>query len=259
MHLMKRILTGAAALVATAASVQAQQVRFAGSTLGCFHVGIGSSCAPVANTTLLGSITFNSGAFNVFTDPAGLSGVAYGAIGNVSTANSLGTLASAGAFSATGNQYLRLRIVFSTPILTNDVNAVANDNVFDVDYKISGSSQSPSNGGINFIPVGPGLVGAGGLVFDAANGIFRAGNIYTGGFANGDVFPEGPAGGVANGTVNYFTLDTRSVPAGGASTLSSFFQIESSVTGVPEPATIALMATGLLGVAGIAARRRRNG
>ena len=259
MHLMKRILAGAAALVATAASVQAQQVRFAGSTLGCFHVGIGSSCTPVANTTLLGSISFNAGAFDVFTDPAALSGVAYGAIGNVSTSNSLGTVGSAGAFSATGDQYLRLRISFSTPILTNDVNAVANDNVFDVDYKISGSSQSAGRGGINFIPTGPGLIGAGGLVFDVANGIFRTGNIYTGGFANGDVFPVGPGGGTAAGTVNYFTLDTRSITAGGSSTLTSFFQIESSVTGVPEPASIALMATGLLGVAGIAARRRRNG
>ena len=256
MRMTRRILTGAVALVATAGSVQAQQVRFAGATLGCFHVGIATPCTPVASAALLG-ISFSSGSFNVFTDPAALSGVSYGAIGNNTPLNSLGTVAAAGAFSASGNQVLRLRIAFSTPILTNDVNNIANDNVFDVDYRISGSSQSPGIGGINFIPTGPGLVGLGGLVFDAVNGVWRTGNFYTGGYANGDVFPTGPLGGIANGTVNYHTLDTRSVTAGGTATLSSFFQIDSTVT-TPEPTTVGLMATGLAGLVGLTFRRRRT-
>ena len=267
MQLTRKIVLGAAALTALASSAQAQQVRFAGSTQGCFYSGAlaptgATPCALGAAAALPGGISFAAGAFDIFTDPAALSGTSYGAIGNVLAANSLGTVTSSGAsFSATGNQYLRLRISFATPGHTADVNGAPNDNVFDVDYLITGSTGGVGQGGINFIPTGFGLVNAGfgaGVVFDPINGVVRTGNFYTGGFANGDVFPAGPGGGTAAGTINYHTLDTRSITGGGTSSLTSFLQIESTVTGVPEPATVALMASGLVGILGAGFLRRRS-
>jgi hypothetical protein len=269
MRLTRQLVLGAAALTALAGTARAQQVRFAGSTEGCFYSGAlaptgATPCVLGAAATLPGGsgISFNAGTFDIFTDPAAMSGTSYGAIGNVLASNSLGTVSSSGAtFSATGSQYLRLRITFSTPVHTADVNGASNDNVFDVDYLVTGSTGGVGQGGVNFIPTGFGLVNAGfgaGVVFDPVNGVVRTGNFYTGGFINGDVYPTGPGGGTAAGTVNYHTLDTRSITGGGTSSLTSFLQIESTVTGVPEPATVALMATGLVGILGAGFVRRRN-
>src|SRR5205085_4064525 len=100
-----------------------------------------------------------------------------------------------------------------------------------------GSSSNVAFGGLHFQPINP--------------------LIYTGPFTNGTVFgfPNPPVS--AAGTVDYWNYDNQSLTSGHTVTLSSFMQITSTVT-TPEPASLALMLTGVLALAGVGAFRRRN-
>lgn len=257
----------AASMAALPAVAGAQAVEFAGSTLGCFYQLAGGPAAPgsmpcaLSTFSNFGSLTFTQGAFDLFADPAGTGGISEGGIGSSAgpvipgLTQDLGTVAATGAFTAPSPAnplFLRLRISFTTPTHTTDVNANGNPslNVFDVDYRVTGNTSAPNQGGVNFTPVG-GLIGPQGAVFDAFNGLDRQYNFYTGAFVG---VVQGGAG--ASGVINFHTLDSRSVTAGSSATLTSFFQIESQV--VPEPATVTLMATGVLALMGAGYFRRRN-
>jgi hypothetical protein len=225
---LKFLVAAAAATVPALAG--AQQVNFVGSTLGCFYQGPGGSCAPSLFSSV-GTLSYAFGTFNIFTDPAGSSGTSFGAVGNSATLDSHGSLTSAGTFtsSAGANQYfLRLETTVTSPALSGSV--------FTNDFAILGSTANVLFGGLHFTPLNPLL--------------------YAGPFTNGVVF--GMPGATASGTVDSWTYDNQSLTSGRTVFVSSFLQITSEVSAVPEPATVTLMATGLLALVGTGFMRRRN-
>lgn len=219
----------AAAVAAMPALAGAQAVNFVGSTLGCFYQGAGS-CSP-STFASVGTLSYTSGTFNFFTDPVGNSGTSYGAVGNANPLNSHGSITSTGPFSSTAgpNQwYLRLQTTVTSPTLSGG-------NVFTDDFSILGSTQAISQGGLHFTPL--------------------TNPLYAGPFSNGVVFNQPLAS--ASGTVDFWNYDNQSVTAGSTVYLSSFLQITAEVT-TPEPASLALMATGVLALAGVGYSRRRS-
>jgi len=219
-----KFLTAAVAAVAPALA-GAQQVNFVGSTLGCFFQLGG--CAPSAFASV-GTLSYTAGTFNVYTDPAGTSGTSFGAVGSSGTLDSHGALTSTGSFTSTagpGQWFLRLQTTLTSP-------TVAGSNVFTNDFAILGSTSAPLAGGLHFTPINP--------------------LIYSGPYTNGAVL----GGGTNNGVVNSWTYDNQSLTSGHTVTLSSFLVITSTTT--PEPASLALMATGILALAGAGIVRRRD-
>jgi hypothetical protein len=217
----------------------AQQVRFYGQTLGCFYVGAGGNCAPTAMSSLLGALTYHAGTFDIYTDPIGVSGTSFAAVGGF-LAQSHGSLTStSSSFGAPANKYfLRLQTTVNGPLVDGNGNSTtgeAGDNIFTNDFSIFGSTSAPNVGGVHFQPINSAL--------------------YSGIFSNGQVLNQPLAS--ASGTVDLWTYDNQSLTAGQTVYLSSFVQITSSVT-TPEPATVTLMATGLLAVFGAGFARRRN-
>jgi hypothetical protein len=227
---MRRTLKflAAASFAALPAIAGAQQVRFFGQTLGCFYFSGG--CTPVATSSITG-LTYNSGAFDFFTDPVGLSGTSFGAVGASAITDSHGSVQStAGSFTALpGTLWLRLQTTVFGPTLGSS------GNVFTNDFTVFGSTSAPNVGGVHLNPINPLL--------------------YAGPFTNGQVL--GNPGASASGTVDYWAYDNQSITAGRTVFLSSSLQITSTVT-TPEPASMTLMATGLFALVGIGYSRRRN-
>lgn len=228
---LKFLVAAAAATVPALAG--AQQVNFVGTTLGCFYQGPGGSCTPGA-AAAVGTLSYAFGAFNVYTDPAGTSGTSYGAIGSASTTDSHGSLTSTGAFTSVGgaNQYfLRLQTTLTSPM-------VPGSNVFTNDFALLGSTSAVNFGGLHFTPLNA--------------------SIYSGPYANGAIFGSPFPATSSAGTIDFWNYDNQSLTSGRTVYLSSFFQITSEVSSVPEPATMTLMATGLLALVGTGFVRRRN-
>jgi hypothetical protein len=237
----------AAAASALPALAGAQQVNFVGSTLGCFYKGVGGSCAPSLFSQIGTVLSYNSGTFNIYTDPAGTSGTSFGAVGSVGTPDSHGSISSSGIFSQTAatapanKWFLRLQTTVTGPLLDgnhNNVTGEVGDNVFTNDFSIVGSTRTTAVGGLRFTPINP-------IIYTG---------IYSDGHVLGFPFPKTSAA----GTVDYWAYDTQSITSGHTATLSSFIQITSTVTSTPEPATVGLTALGLLALVGVARRRRAD-
>lgn len=233
---MRRILKflAAAAAAALPAVAGAQQVHFVGSTIGCFYIGVGHSCTPSAAFSL-GALSYQGGTFDFYTDPAGpvnTPGVSYGAVGASSSADSHGGITVGGAFTSPTTPanawFMTLQTTLNTP-------TVPGSNVFTSNWTITGSTAGPNIGGVRFSPI---------------NGV-----IYTGPFSNGQVL--GCPGCTANGVVDSWDYDRQSITAGHTGFISSALVI-TSTTSTPEPASLALMATGVLALAGVGVIRRRD-
>jgi hypothetical protein len=239
MQLTRKVMLGAAALALLAGSAEAQQVRFRGTTTGCFWSSLGAPCVAPApgggSVAGFGSFQFDDASFDAYTDPAGFGGLSFLGIGSNNLTNSHGLFTVTGAFAPAPGvaYYLRLQTTLLGPTVTGS-------NVYVDDLRIVGSTGGPGFGGVNLSPIPP--LGTNPITVAQP-------------FTNGQVF----GGGTAAGTIDFWNYDTQSITSGSSAVyLSSFLQINSTVSTVPEPATVALMATGIVGLFGAGLVRRRN-
>jgi PEP-CTERM motif-containing protein len=232
MRISRQMLGIAAASVfGITAQASAQAVEFHGSVQGCFTTGATCVPAPVDfNVSAFGNVKYNSDSF----DNTTLGGAA--GFGNGAGAGSFGKVTVSGS-DYTAPAGLKL-------ILTFFFNPLADP--------LCGCTSTPDvTGGQPFSAQVTGEVNttAGDL-----NVSFPAGGIdfaFTNGGTTGGGFTHS---GVAHLTVNNIDLTNTSL----SPSLNLSGRITTRITDTPEPATVALFATGLVGLIPVARRRAKN-
>jgi hypothetical protein len=230
----------AAAAAALPAIAGAQAVNFVGATRGCFYTTIvcspagvfGSGSVSLFDANSVARVTYTFGSFNIYTQPStplGQSGAAIGGAGQNYGEAIVNT--GANSFSVAG-QHLRVEFMVTGPTLGGVTPYFTS-----VVYTMRGTvGKTAGSGGPTFM-----------TAFNGTN------DIFTGNFTNGQVF----GGGTATGTVDYWSYDTNNTTTGQTSPFTGRVDITSDIV-TPEPATVTLMATGLLAVFGAGFARRRN-
>ncbi len=198
---------------------EAQTILWTGTTQGCF----GGGCTPGAGPTVdaTGNVSFVNGSFSVQTDGINFAGVP-GTLGDNFGQVVVGTAIPA---ENLGSQDFTLAILFTNP-------TVSPDPIFSA---LLTGVVTITNEGIAAFD------------FDLTNGLEDLTAVQ-----NGLAFFD-PATG-KNGTFDLGVTGTT--PASGETAFFSGFIRTTSVT--PEPISMTLLATGLLGLGGAAARRRRR-
>jgi hypothetical protein len=201
-------------------------VQFVGTTQGCFAATVGA--CTFSSTATLGGLTYSAAPLALQTDGSGFS-----AAGNVTNGFGLFALNST-PFNYSGDNFF-LRVMFSPIGATNGAGGPANAtsaNQLTYSSVLRGSVLSgASNNGVT--------IDFGGAQSQTFAFTSTAPNALSGGTGTLRVF---------NKAVN--EGDTQAAVAGDLQILAS--------SAVPEPSSIALLATGLFGIAGMAVRRRRK-